>query len=293
MIIDIIKILLVIGGALLLLIWIESRREIKSFVVTPYEIYSEKLNGSSIKVILLADLHSKIYDQENESIIQAIIKEQPDMILIAGDMIIGRMDDTCEVSLQLITKLATICPIYYANGNHEQRIKESVEIYHDKYRHYKQSLEDVGVTMLENNNVQICMKGNKLDLFGIEIPLTYFKKYNYSKSNVSEIESLIGEARCSCENYQILLAHNPTLVDSYLKWGADLVLSGHLHGGIIRIPFWGGIITPQVHLFPKYSGGHYRVSNSDLVVSKGIGEHSVNIRIFNKPEIVSITLNPK
>ena len=103
-----------------------------------------------------------------------------------------------------------------------------------------------------------------------------------------EIESRVGAADSS---YQILLAHNPAYVEAYRKWGADLILSGHLHGGIVRIPGIGGVIAPDLTLFPKYSGDIYRKEDATVVVSKGLGAHSVPIRLLNPAEMVVLVLN--
>ena len=94
------------------------------------------------------------------------------------------------------------------------------------------------------------------------------------------------------DQYSEIARHNPAYMDAYLEWGADLVLSGHLHGGLVRIPGLGGIVTPQGFFFPKYSGEMTREGEQTVIVSRGLGSHTLNIRLFNVPELISIHLIP-
>ncbi len=128
-------------------------------------------------------------------------------------------------------------------------------------------------------------------LRGLEIPLECYKHFGRGKLSTEQIEDGIGN---SCEDgYEILLAHNPTYMKSYVKWGADLVLSGHLHGGIVRLPLLGGVIAPNFIVFPKYSGDLYQEGDTHIVVSKGLGTHTINIRLFNPAELVVLHLQGK
>ncbi|MFR2663848.1 MAG: metallophosphoesterase, partial [[Clostridium] scindens] len=130
--------------------------------------------------------------------------------------------------------------------------------------------------------------GESICITGLEIGLDGYRKFGRRPMEEEEIESRVGTADSS---YQILLAHNPAYVAAYRKWGADLILSGHLHGGIVRIPGIGGVIAPDFTLFPKYSGDIYREEDATVVVSKGLGAHSVPIRLLNPAEMVVLVLN--
>lgn len=109
-----------------------------------------------------------------------------------------------------------------------------------------------------------------------------------SETQPEKIEKLIGEA--DENSFEILIAHNPVYAEEYAKWGADIILSGHLHGGIVRIPFWRGVVSPQISLFPKYSGGNYQIGDSNLIVSRGLGMHTIKIRLFNEAEVVVLDI---
>ena len=137
---------------------------------------------------------------------------------------------------------------------------------------------------MENSTEEIEVDGCKVAIHGLEIPREAYKKFRKVHLEDSFLESSIGKAKKEC--YNILIAHNPIFMDKYLKWGADLVVSGHLHGGVARIPGFRGVITPQGGLFPKYSGELTNEGEAHVVVSKGIGIHTIKIRFLNPAEIV-------
>ena len=120
----------------------------------------------------------------------------------------------------------------------------------------------------------------------------YFKKFNDYVLETEEITEALGVCEES-DAFQILLAHNPVYFKQYAAWGADLTLSGHLHGGIIRLPLIGGVITPQAKLFPRYHAGKYQIGKKTLIVSRGLGTHTIPIRFNNKPELSVIHLMPE
>ena len=130
-----------------------------------------------------------------------------------------------------------------------------------------------------------------IQIHGLEIPREGYKKFRKTFVSLEQIEERIGKADSS--KYQILLAHNPIYADTYLEWGADLILSGHLHGGIVRLPGLGGVITPQFRLFPKYSGELTVKEGKSVVVSKGLGTHTIKIRFLNPAEMVVLHLQGK
>ena len=137
---------------------------------------------------------------------------------------------------------------------------------------------------MENESAQIVWDECHVDVLGLEIPKTCYGKFHKVSLPEKYIENTLGIGKKS--NYQILLAHNPIFMKEYLDWGADLILSGHFHGGVIRIPFWRGIISSQGQFFPKYSGEMTKEGDSSVVVSKGIGIHTIPVRVFDPTEIV-------
>ncbi len=270
---------------LLLLAILESRRESKFFQITEYKISSPKLKGMKdpLKVLFLSDLHNCSYGENNQDLLRAIKDAAPAFIFIGGDMLVRRNGTSYEATLKFLEQLPKICPVYYANGNHEQKLKLEAEFFEQSYKEYKDGLIACGIHMLENESVALDFKGKQVVLTGLEIPLKGYRKFYHCKLEDSDISECIGEAS---SDYQILLAHHPGHIALYKKWGADLILSGHFHGGVLRLPGIGGLIAPDFRLFPKYSGGIYKESNQTIIVSRGLGVHSMPLRIFNQPELL-------
>ena len=274
----------------------ESIREQWNFNVTKYQICTSKINPhmKPKRMIFLSDLHNHEYGQNNIRLLQAVKAACPDLILIGGDMLVGKRGRSAKAALQFVSKLPKIAPVYYANGNHEQRMKENPEKYERVYERYREILQNAGVHFLENDSLELHLDGFHVRLTGLELPMETYEKFKYSHVRKEDIVLQVGEIRKemldSAEEeesvYDILLAHNPTYYSAYKEWGADLVLSGHLHGGIARIPGWRGVITPQAFLFPKYSGEMTEEDGQTIIVSKGLGTHTINFRLFNIPEVV-------
>lgn len=265
-------------------------REHYGFCASRYEIYSEKLKGmdGKCRIVFLSDLHGQTYGKENEKLLMAVQKEKPDYILIGGDMLVGKPERDFQEVAGFVRKLPAICPVYYANGNHEQRMKERPEKYKDMYVSYKKKLEEAGVHMLENSTAEVMAGHLPVRVTGLEIPKENYGRRAKRSLDKETICSLAGE--CASASYQILLAHNPCYMEAYFDWGADLILSGHLHGGIVRLPGIGGVISTGFKLFPKFSGGIYRRGEQTAVVSRGIGTHTIPVRLFNPAEIVILDL---
>ncbi|MDD2979244.1 MAG: metallophosphoesterase [Hespellia sp.] len=279
-----------IGLLLVFSMLLESVRELHMFRITHYRVVSKKLTllKKDKNILFLSDLHNKSYGMGNEKLYHAIQKEAPDYILVGGDMLVGQRGNYSEHALELLERLPKLCPVYYANGNHEQRMKEDPEYYGTIFADYKKRLERAGVVFLENQTIHLDVDGMSCSVSGLELPMKYYEKFHRYRVTVSEVLSCIGHP--DPEKFQILLAHNPAFFDTYKKWGADLILSGHLHGGIIRIPGIGGCISPQVIPFPKYSGEMTREDDCTIIVSRGLGTHTVNIRLFNTAELVVVKL---
>lgn len=269
----------------------EIYRETHCFRVTRYSVPAEKLAGivRDVKILFLSDLHNCAYGNENERLLRSIRDEDPDLILIGGDMLVGKAGIPYETALHFVEQLPEICPTVYANGNHELRMKEEPENYEDAYRIYKNSLEKRGVHFLEDSRIRVELGDASLQICGLELPSSSYRKFRKDRIAASDIEERFGFP-ASADVYTILLAHNPAYMDAYLEWGADMVLSGHLHGGLIRVPGIGGIVTPQGFLFPRYSGEMTQKGSQTVIVSRGLGTHTLNIRLFNTPELISIQL---
>lgn len=285
------KYIVIIAAALLFFVILEMIREYVSFRVTHYDILPEKVKRTDKKhrILFLSDLHNRVYGEGNVRLLNVIKQEKPELILIGGDMLIGKNGYDFQPALCFVKSLADVCPVYYANGNHEQRMKEKPRQYDLSYRQYKQELTDVGIQFLENRSQEIMLGKMHFYITGLEIPAACYSRFHERKLMKEELIQRIGE--CPADGYQILLAHNPSYMEEYLAWGADLVLSGHFHGGIVRVPGLGGMISPGFHLFPKYSGGIYHKRKQTAVVSKGLGSHTIPVRLFNPAEIVVLDIS--
>lgn len=291
---------LLVSAVLAVLFIAEVWRELHSFKVTRYTIKLGRLPESvdGLRIVFLSDLHNREYGRENERLYQAVRAEQPDLILIGGDMLVGKDGVSYEPARRFVRKLPEICPVYYANGNHEQRMKEEPENYSDSYTEYKAVLEQSGVRFLENESKVLSVRNMCVELCALELPLDTYRKLKKAQVTPDEVAELTGRAVRKPEQksdlpYRILLAHNPAYMDAYKAWGADLILSGHLHGGIVRVPFLGGVISPQAFLFPKYSGELTIEGEQAVIVSRGLGTHTIHLRLFNTPELVSVFLKPQ
>lgn len=282
---------LILIGVIIFICIAEWIREIVTFKVTHYHITSDKLHDlqRGRKVVFLSDLHNNRYGKDNEKLLTAVKEQKPDFIVIGGDMLVGKANIPSKVAEDFVSKLTEICPVYYANGNHEQRMKVYPETYGTMFQEYKEKLEKRGVMFIENTFADINCDGCQIKIHGLEIPVQYYKKFRKQTLSVDVVKDQIGEPEDNC--YNILLAHNPTYTKTYLEWGADLILAGHFHGGVVRIPKLGGIITPQWHMFPKYSGEMTEKDGKCVVVSKGLGAHTLKIRFLNPAEVIVLHLN--
>lgn len=271
----------------------ELKKELSEFLVRRYRLLvadprENAEQKTKVKLVFLSDLHGKVYGKDNEELLRAVKSEKPDYILIGGDLVTRSKDGTDAVALHLVRKLVQICPVYMANGNHEQKMRIYTEDYGDRYEKYMDAVKELGVHVLENASEYVEMKGVPVQISGLELPVKCYARIGAQRLRVEDVKEALGDPDKHC--YQILLAHTPVFMPVYREWGADLTLSGHLHGGIIGLPGIGGLITPQAVLFPKYAGGIYREGRHAGIVSRGLGTHTVNLRFCNPAELVAVTL---
>ncbi len=285
-----IKIILIIVAVFIVYCLIEMIRELRDFRVTKYRICSQKLNGikKEKKIIFLSDLHNRMYGEENERLLENIRNQHPDLILIGGDMLVRKDGNFYDKTVHFLAKLPGICPVYCANGNHEQKLKELPDKYEQSYEEYKKALTASGIHMLENASETVKLDEVPVKLSGLDILLGAYARFGKKELSLKEITDRIGEHG---DDYQILLAHHPGYMKEYLAYGADLILGGHYHGCVVQLPGIGGVISTNFTLFPKYSGGIYPEGEQIAVVSRGLGTHSVPLRLWNWPELIVLELS--
>lgn len=274
---------------------IRSEYEKRCLAVDHFEIASEKIKGEKT-IVFLSDLHDQEFGKDNEGLLKAIDKVRPDLILIGGDMMVARKkakkkpdeQQTVGISWRLVKDLADKYPVVYGNGNHEQRLKREKILYGSCYENYVKCLKDAGVVYLSNKNVEF---SRDIAIGGVNISEKYYEKRPKAKMEAEYVEKRLGKA-CG-EKFQILLAHSPLYFEAYRDWGADLTFSGHFHGGTIRLPVVGGLMTPQFQFFYPRCAGIFQERGRWMIVSRGLGTHSIRIRFNNKPQVVVVKLKNK
>lgn len=282
-----IKVILICIAVLIFLCLLISIYDGSRFVTVRYEIASGKAM-KPCRMVLLSDLHNKSYGREQEKLVREIDKISPDVILTAGDMLTAVQDTPYEKALSLMRQLSSRYQIYYGLGNHEQRLQRCPEEFGTVYDDYVKELADCGVTLLINENVYL--PEYNVAVCGAEIDRQYYRKFRKHPMDAGYLPKILGRPReDAC---QILIAHTPQYFEEYVAWGADMVVSGHVHGGIMRLPVFGGVLSPNLTLFPKYDGGRFAYGKSVMILSRGLGTHTVPLRIFNPAELVVIDLLP-
>ncbi|MBP5305587.1 MAG: metallophosphoesterase [Lachnospiraceae bacterium] len=265
-------------------------------VVKEYDCLAFEEAQNCIKIAFLSDLHGASYKTRDgkDRITEAVRRKNPDMVIAGGDMIIGIKPGKAvskaklDSSISILTDLAKDFKVYHAIGNHEERLEKSV------YDLYFDALKKAGVEVLDDSFADIKLEGGKvMRMYGLSLPYEYYPKFKKKELSVSVIERLLHANRVSGgiknEDIRLLLAHNPNYADAYEEFGADITLSGHLHGGVVRL-FNRGLIGPDFKLFPRFSGGSYMGNHMNLFVSCGLGEHVVPFRINDPYEIMIINV---
>ncbi|MBQ2801232.1 MAG: metallophosphoesterase [Lachnospiraceae bacterium] len=274
-----------------LLIMFEIYRESKSFVTKIYDVESDVFQWEeSHTVVFVSDLHNHKYGKKNEQLLKVIKEQQPEFILVGGDIPVAKPGYELNTAIDFIENLAKEYKVYYSNGNHEHRMRLYPETYGDMHDVYTNAIKKAGVDYLINETRSIFIEDVKVDIVGLEIEREFYKRLFHKELQKEDIIGLVGEKNKKA--YTILLAHNPEYFKAYARWGADLTLSGHVHGGVMRLPLVGGVISPSLKVFPKYDGGRKREFGKEMIISRGLGVHTIPIRLFNPAELVVLRLKP-
>ena len=249
---------------------------------TKYTIENPDLPKSfdGYKIVHLSDLHNAEFGKNNKNLINVIKEEKPDAVFVTGDTIDGFYTNI-QIPIDLFKEILKICDIYLVVGNHEIRSDTN------QYLEFIDMLTEIGVIVLKDNSTHIERNGEKIQVIGLNDASNYKANYNdnYNEQIIETINNLDDK-----ESFSVLLSHHPELFDDYTKTNVDLVFSGHAHGGQFRLPFIGGVIAPEQGLFPKYTEGVFTEDNTTMIVSRGLGNSIVPVRINNSPEIVVVTL---
>lgn len=283
-----IKILMVVFLAgIFFVFW--QKWELSKFKVTNYTIMSEKI-GKTHRAVVIADLHGFTYGEKNQRLLQKIRSCNPEMILIPGDLMVSKYSDTFLTALEFLKELVKIAPVFYSFGNHETRLRNMQKKNHRAFQKYIEEVEKTGVKILNNEGI-FFSEAEKIKIIGLELPIDYYEKGKIVPMKKEALNELL--PRPQKEEYNILLAHNPAYAEYYADWGADVTFCGHNHGGLIRIPGVGSLLSPQLTLFPKYDAGRFKKAGKEIIISRGLGTHTFHIRIFNRAELLNIQFLPK
>lgn len=263
-------------------------REMSRLEVSHFEISSQLLPQcfEGLKIVHLSDLHNKVFGKNNAPLLRLIEAEKPDITVMTGDMISHNAPNT-EAFLKLVEKLAQISNVYYVNGNHELS-----DLSDNDFEYAAKTMSDCGAVCLDNDFIDIFRGDEKIRICGLCYSAEYYRgvreyKRGWKAFMLTDMIDYLGLKEPDL--FTILLAHNPLDFDVHAEWGVDLSLGGHVHGGLIRLPFIHGIVSPERKLMPKYKEGVYNIGGSYLIASRGLGR----FRIHNPPEIVSVTLHTK
>lgn len=272
-------IVLTVVAAVLLTLTIWTAWGNTALELNTYTIASEKLPKAfdGYRIAHISDLHNGEFGDGNEKLLAMLREAEPDIIAITGDLIDSRNTDV-GIALHFAEEAVKIAPCYYVTGNHEARVPEYVEL--------KAGLLDLGIIVLDDKSAGLEVSGESITLLGVNDP-------SFLADPADEealIQSKLQELMNGSENYTVLLSHRPELFAVYIESCADLVLSGHAHGGQFRFPLVGGLAAPNQGLFPKYDTGVYTEKNTNMVVSRGLGNSLFPFRFNNRPEVILIEL---
>lgn len=249
---------------------------------TEYTVESNRLprEFNNFKIIQISDLHNTSFGKNNEDLIKIIKNENPDAIFVTGDSIDGFYTNI-EVPISLFKELLEITDIYFVVGNHELRSNTN------QYMNFINRITEIGVIVLKDESAYINMNDEIIQIIGLNDSTEYKATYGDDyKEQITFVTNNLDDKKC----YSILLSHHPELFPEYKETNVDLVFSGHAHGGQFRLPFVGGVAAPDQGLFPEYDAGVFTENNTTMVVSRGLGNSFVPLRINNSPEVVIVTL---
>lgn len=270
------KIIFTLAAAIIFCVW-----QNNGVVVTEHDYVNKKLPQKfhGCKILHISDFHNKHYYVR---LINKIRKIKPDIIVITGDLL-DRRRTRIDVAAGFVKEIVKISPVYYVSGNHEQLSEH--------YGELKNELQSLKVINMDNSYTVLKKEGEGIGIMGVADPAINWdgkdcliKNENYMKNTINEL------MKKSDTDFNMLLSHRPEHMSVYKELNIDLVFSGHAHGGQIRIPFLGGILSPNQGFFPKYSEGMHIEGATSMVVSRGLGNSIFPLRIFNRPELVTVVL---
>ncbi len=265
----------------------------RRIIVREYHVRNRRLERP-LRLVFLSDYHDarfRPYDRPLKDLVNSL---RPDAMLLGGDMIISARvrpgtDNWYRWPASLFRYLCRRYPVFAGEGNHETRLKAVPELV-PCYEEYCEAIKDAGAVLLRNESADFC----GIRIFGLSPDVSAYRKFSMSRLGTEDVAGLLGQEKAPDDRFSLILAHHPSFFKACAGWGADLTLSGHLHGGIVRFGSRGAV-SSDPSIFPKYSGGIYRDRKDpekQLIVSCGLGAHTIPLRINNPPEVTLVLLEP-
>ncbi len=251
--------------------------------VTHYTVSSKNLpsNFDGFTVVQVSDLHNDEFGKDNCELIDAIKAADPDIIVITGDLI-DSYDTNIDIARNFIEDIINIAPVYYTTGNHEYRFPLT-------YEKFEKYMITAGVNILRDKTSEIEINGEYITIAGVDDPVfSGIDNFEDTEFFVKKLLNIIPD-----DGFTVLLSHRPDVFETYCRTGAELVLSGHAHGGQFRLHLLGGVLSPDQGFFPTYEEGLHKSGNTTLIISRGLGNSSFPLRVNNPPELVVVTLEAK
>lgn len=261
---------LLIWSAVIVFLTVFSLINNKILTVSEYT-YTDPRIKNGFRIVHISDLHNARFGSDNKRLMTKIRELGPDMIALTGDLV-DSSHTNIDVGIDFCKACSEICPTYYVTGNHEHWLEDA-----DRERLFD-GIRQSGTVILDDEYTEVTVCGDKIRLCGLDDDSLYTDK-------LSELSKGFDDTMPT-----VLLAHEPQYFEDYCRSSADLVLTGHAHGGQIRLPFVGGVIAPDQGLFPKYYEGEFVDGNTHMIISRGLGNSTLPVRVFDPPEIVCVDI---
>lgn len=256
-----------------------------SHLETTYYTYKAEQLGAEFdgyRIVQISDLHNAKFGKNNKRLIDKVRECDPDIIVLTGDLVDSNHTNV-DRAVQFVDEIVKICPVYYVTGNHEYWLDTS------EYEKFISGLTGAGVVILDNQVVEISRGDEKFRLVGLDDKSLADGTLGTLLNNAQNVAHEDSEKK----EFTVVLAHEPQYLARYAGTCVDLVLSGHAHGGQFRLPFVGGIVAPDQGFLPEYTAGEYYMNGTEMIVSRGLGNSVIPVRLFNYPEIVCVELTGK
>lgn len=261
----------------------------KHLETTHYTYEAEQLGADleGYRIVQISDLHNAKFGKDNQKLVDRIRECEPDMIVLTGDLVDSNHTNV-DRAVQFVDEIVKICPVYYVTGNHEYWLEAS------EYDELMSGLTGAGAVILDDQVVEISRGDAKIRLVGLgDRSLSDGTLGTLLNDQAGQKEETADNENSGEKELTVVLAHEPQYLARYASAGVDLVLSGHAHGGQFRLPFVGGIVAPDQGFLPEYTAGEYYMNGTEMIVSRGLGNSVIPVRLFNYPEIVCVELKTK